>query len=74
LVLDFQTNLWENGYMTDELFIRLAADLVEAHNSKSINLNYWPSARELVTHYYEGEAPIKFVSSGVDWNGEEFAS
>ena len=51
---------------TDELLEALAADLVELHNSQGINLNYWPSAKELVTHYYTGDMPIKY-SKLQDW-------
>jgi len=54
--------------MTDELFKTLASDLVQAHNAKAINLDYWPSARELVTHYYEGEELIK--PNKLTWDGE----
>jgi hypothetical protein len=37
----------------------LANDLVEMHNATGINLEYWPAAREFVTRFYVGEAPIK---------------
>jgi hypothetical protein len=48
-----------------ELIERLALDLVEMHNDTGINLEYWPAARELVTRFYVGEAPIK---PGREWN------
>ena len=49
-----------------ELIERLALDLVEMHNDTGINLEYWPAAREFVTRFYVGEAPIK---PGREWNG-----
>lgn len=49
-----------------ELIERLALDLVEMHNDTGINLEYWPAAREFVTRFYVGEAPIK---PGRKWNG-----
>lgn len=52
--------------MSDELFKNLAADLVQLHNAQGINLMFWPSAMELVTHYYEGDMPIKY-SKVQDW-------
>lgn len=50
-----------------ELIERLAADLVEMHNDTGINLEYWPAAREFVTRFYVGEAPIK---PGRKYNGD----
>ena len=36
----------------------LASDLVEAHNAKKVNLDYWPAACEVVIGFYRGETPI----------------
>ena len=51
---------------TAELIERLAKDLVDMHNEDGTNLEYWPAAREFVTRFYVGEAPIK---PGREWNG-----
>lgn len=33
----------------------LAQDLVEGHNAKAYNLEYWPAAREFVARFHVGE-------------------
>lgn len=42
-----------------ELIEKLAADLVEMHNQKAYNLEYWPAAREFVTRFHTGEEKAK---------------
>ncbi len=37
----------------------LAQDLVEGHNSRAYNLEYWPAAREFVTRFHVGEEKAK---------------
>jgi hemerythrin superfamily protein len=42
--------------ITDRKLIeQLAQDLVEGHNAKAYNLEYWPAAREFVTRFHRGE-------------------
>ncbi len=42
--------------ITDRKLIeQLAADMVEMHNQKAYNLEYWPAAREFVTRFHVGE-------------------
>lgn len=42
--------------VTDRKLIeQLAQDLVEGHNAKAYNLEYWPAAREFVTRFHRGE-------------------
>lgn len=53
-------------YSGQELYNVLAEDLVQLHNAQGINLMFWPSAMEFVTHYYEGDMPIKY-SKVPDW-------
>jgi hypothetical protein len=53
-------------YSGEELYSVLAEDLVQLHNAQGINLMFWPSAMEFVTHYYEGDMPIKY-SKVPDW-------
>ena len=38
-----------------QLIEQLAQDLVEGHNAKAYNLEYWPAAREFVTRFHVGE-------------------
>jgi hypothetical protein len=38
-----------------QLVEQLAQDLVEGHNAKAYNLEYWPAAREFVTRFHTGE-------------------
>lgn len=38
-----------------QLIETLAQDLVEGHNAKAYNLEYWPAAREFVTRFHIGE-------------------
>ena len=56
----------KDSYPVDQLYNVLAEDLVQLHNAQGINLMYWPSAMEFVTHYYEGDMPIKY-SKVQDW-------
>jgi hypothetical protein len=42
--------------ITDRKLIeQLALDMVEMHNEKAFNLEYWPAAREFVTRFHRGE-------------------
>ena len=46
--------------ITDRKLIeQLALDLVEMHNEKAFNLEYWPAAREYVTRFHRGEVKAK---------------
>ena len=38
-----------------QLIEQLAQDLVEGHNAKAYNLEYWPAAREFVARFHVGE-------------------
>ncbi|GEM_PF-1166445 len=38
----------------ERLTIRLAAELLEAHDDTGISLDHWPTAREFVEHHLGG--------------------
>ena len=42
-----------------QLIEQLAQDLVEGHNAKAFNLEYWPAGREFVTRFHVGEEKAK---------------
>jgi len=46
--------------VTDRKLIeQLATDLIEGHNSKAYNLEYWPAAREFVTRFNVSDLKAK---------------
>jgi len=55
---------------SNAMLIALANDLVCLHNDEKINLDFFPSAREIVTHYYEGNLAVRHLGRGIEWNGE----
>lgn len=39
--------------VSKEMMEALAKDLMEGHNAKNYNLQYWPAAREVVAQFYK---------------------